>query len=335
MNTKQLSRVEIKDADRGEVEAVFATLDVIDADGDVTVKGAFDDGAPVLISAYGHSTTLAGTPPVGKGRIRETSTEAILEGQFFVDTQPGHDLFTVVKELSADDGPGQEWSYYYDAIKKRFGTFKGQRVRFLEKLKVFHVSPVERGAGVDTRTLATKNAKALPGGRTFNELRQLLREALDEITDMPEANAWLYVIDFTDEWVVYELEGAGWANPGTFQRDYTVDDAGSVTFGDETEVEARREYVPKSASVKFSEDGDAAVAAMTRFLDRCEEVVTFRTAQGKSRFSDTSVDVLGRLDVQMKRLDALLREAPEGTDRDEIEREFARYVAFSQGVNTT
>ena len=335
MNQKQLSRFEIKDVDKGEVDAVFATLDVVDHDGDVTLKGAFEDGAPVSISSYGHSTTTKGALPVGKGTIRESKNEAVFEGRFFLDTVDGHDTFTVVKELSAPDGPGQEWSYYYEAVKKSFGTRDGKRVRILEKLKTFHVAPVERGAGLGTRTLALKDVKELPGGRTVNELRQLLREALDEAIDTPAANAYLYVVDFTDEWLVYELEGSGWSTPGAYQRDYTVDDAGAVNFGDAVEVEARREYVPKSADaggIKFSEDGDAAVAALSRFLDRCEEVVTFRTAQGKTRFSETSVDVLDRLDTQTKRLDALLRgEAPE-SDCD-VEREFARYVALTQGVN--
>lgn len=335
MNTKQLSRVEIKDADKGEVEAVFATFDVVDHDGDVTVKGAFEVGAPVIISSYGHSTTTKGALPVGMGTIRETSTEAVMDGRFFLDTQPGHDTFTVVKELSAPGGPGQEWSYHYEAIKKRNGTFDGKRVRFLEQQKVFHVSPVERGAGIDTRTLSLKGIKELPGGRTVNELRQLLRDALDEAIDMPADNAWLYVADFTDEWVVYEQEGSGWAAPGTYQRDYTVADDGTVTFSDEVEVEARREYVAKDtgpAGVKFSEQVVAAVAAVSAALTRGEEVITFRTAQGKSRLSDVSVDTLGRLDAELKRLDALLRTSSTPLSEDEVEREFVRFVALTQGA---
>ncbi len=50
---KSLTRFEVKDAEEGVVEAVFSTFDVVDSDGDITRKGAFDDGASVLISAYG------------------------------------------------------------------------------------------------------------------------------------------------------------------------------------------------------------------------------------------------------------------------------------------
>lgn len=152
MNTKTLSRVEIKDADKGEVAVVFATLGVIDSDGDVTRKGAFTDGAPVRISAYGH-TSWQGVPPVGKGTIREVGTEAVMEGKFFLQTSAGRDTFEVVKEL----GDQQEWSYGYDPVKFSFGEHEGQQVRFLEELKVHEVSPVLLGAGVGTRLLTAKS----------------------------------------------------------------------------------------------------------------------------------------------------------------------------------
>jgi hypothetical protein len=143
--------VQIKDADRGQVQAVFSTFNVIDRDGDVTLPGAFEDGAEVVISAYGHKT-WTGAMPVGEGRIRNTKSEAVLDGQFFMDTRDGQETFTVVKRL----GVKQQWSYGYDTVAERPGTFDGQRVRFLERLKVHEVSPVFQAAGVNTRTLAVK-----------------------------------------------------------------------------------------------------------------------------------------------------------------------------------
>lgn len=152
MDTKALRRVEVKDADRGEVTAVFATLDVVDHDLDVTVPGAFTDGAAVRISAYGHAS-WHGSLPVGKGTIREVGREAVLEGRFFLDTAAGVDTFRVVKEL----GELQEWSYGYDPVEWSYGDHHdGQRVRFLRRLKVHEVSPVLLGAGVGTRTIGAK-----------------------------------------------------------------------------------------------------------------------------------------------------------------------------------
>src|SRR5213595_1548806 len=61
----------------GEVTALFARLNVVDADGDVTLSGAFTEGAPVVISAYGH-TSWGGALPVGKGTIGTRGDLALL-----------------------------------------------------------------------------------------------------------------------------------------------------------------------------------------------------------------------------------------------------------------
>lgn len=153
MDTKTLRRVEIKDEAKGEVTAVFATLGVRDHDGDFTRDGAFMDGAPVRISAYGH-TSWGGELPVGKGFIKVKGNKAILVGQFFMNTQHGKDTFETIKALSEDDL--QEWSYGFDIDEYAFGEVDGQRVRFLDKLTVHEVSPVLLGAGIGTRTLSAK-----------------------------------------------------------------------------------------------------------------------------------------------------------------------------------
>lgn len=149
---KQLSNVDIKNADRGEFSAVFSTYNVVDSDGDVTLPGAFEDGAEVLVSSYGH-TTWQGALPVGKGRIRSTKSEAVCDGQFFMDTTQGRDTFQVVKAL----GGSQQWSYGFDTVDSEPGKFDGRSVKFLKRLKVHEVSPVLIGAGVNTRTLAVKS----------------------------------------------------------------------------------------------------------------------------------------------------------------------------------
>ncbi|MFF5445486.1 HK97 family phage prohead protease [Streptomyces sp. NPDC012888] len=165
MDTKALGRVEIKDADKGTVKAVFSTFDVIDHDGDVTAPGAIEDGALVRISAYGHAS-WGGALPVGKGVVRIKGSEAILEGQFFMDTTHGRDTFETVKQLS-EDGL-QEWSYGFDVLDAEPVERDGRSVRLLKRLKVHEVSPVLLGAGINTRTLAAKShtpRPATPDGR--------------------------------------------------------------------------------------------------------------------------------------------------------------------------
>lgn len=178
MTTKQFASVEVKDADKGEIQAVFSTFDVVDKDFDVVKAGAFSGGAPVRISAYGHQSWM-GALPVGKGVIRTTGTEAILDGKFFMDTSVGRDTFTVVKEM----GDLQEWSYGYDPVKFSFGEVDGQKVRFLEQIHVDEVSPVLIGAGVNTRTLAAKGAPAKyleHAAAVITDVRQLI-ERTEEV----------------------------------------------------------------------------------------------------------------------------------------------------------
>jgi hypothetical protein len=163
---KTLTGVEIKNADRGEVEAVFATFNVIDLDGDVTVPGAFPDGAEVPISHYGHASH-GGALPVGMGKIRQTDTEAILDGKFWLDTTAGREHFDVIKKLGAKG----QWSYGYDPIEAEQGQFDGQDVRFLKRLGVLEVSPVLQAAGIGTRTLSAKGGQA----RTADEYKAAIR----------------------------------------------------------------------------------------------------------------------------------------------------------------
>lgn len=136
----------------GAFRAVFATLNVIDRDGDVTVKGAFSEGQEVRIARWGHNWSDL---PVGKGVIHSDAGEAWVDGQFFMDTDHGAETYKTVKNL----GSLQEWSYGFDVTKWSMGEFNGQQVRFLEGLDVFEVSPVMLGAGVDTRTEVIKAAK--------------------------------------------------------------------------------------------------------------------------------------------------------------------------------
>lgn len=152
MSEKKALRVEVKDAGEGTVQAVFATLNVVDLDGDVTLPGAFKDGQEVRISAYGHAS-WGSALPVGKGVIRASDAEAVLDGRFFMDTQQGRDTFLTVKEL----GPLGQWSYGFDVLDAEEGDFEEQKVRFLKSLDVHEVSPVLLGAGIDTRTVAVKS----------------------------------------------------------------------------------------------------------------------------------------------------------------------------------
>ena len=152
-------RMQLKaDGEPGEFSAVFATLNVIDKDGDVTLPGAFGE-QKVLVEPWNHNYTA---PPVGKGLIHEVADEAIVDGKFFLDTAGGAEHYAVVKEV----GDQQEWSYTFNVLDAERGTFEGEPVIFLKRLDVVGVSPVTRGAGIGTRTTAVKSAGVAGGDDT-------------------------------------------------------------------------------------------------------------------------------------------------------------------------
>lgn len=144
-------RVTIKSEAKGEVEVVFATLNVMDQDRDVTLPGAFTEGEGVAISAYGHKV-WDGAPPVGRGTIHTVGDEAVFRGKFFLDMVAGRETFLAVKGM----GELQQWSYGFTTELAEYGEFQGQEVKFLKKLRVFEVSPVLRAAGIGTRTTSAK-----------------------------------------------------------------------------------------------------------------------------------------------------------------------------------
>lgn len=145
---------EVKAKDNGQVTAIFSQFNVRDHDNDVTLPGAFEDGAKVRVSAYNHSS-WADSLPVGHGVIKTQGDFAIADMQFFLTTTQGKETFEVVKHMS--EVGLQEWSYGYDTLKASFGEFEGQQVQFLEQLKVHEVSPVLLGAGIGTTTLSVKS----------------------------------------------------------------------------------------------------------------------------------------------------------------------------------
>lgn len=204
---KSLSDFKIIDGKKGEFEAVFAVLEVKDLDGDVTMKGAFEEGAEVRVSAYNHKS-WDGVLPVGKGVIQEQGNQVTIKGRFFMDTEAGRDTFTVVKEM----GDLQEWSYGYDTLEEERGTFKGKSANIIKKQKVYEVSPVILGAGIGTRTTAIKSL--IEGDQETKQLNSTLftylRDAGREKFNATKER-WVYVEDFDidEKYAIYRIIDEG------------------------------------------------------------------------------------------------------------------------------
>lgn len=157
IEVKALDGLEIKDAEKGEIEAVIATLDVVDRDRDIIRPMAIKDGARVKLSDYGHSAAF-GAAPVGKGTLRIEGNKVLFRGKYFMSTSRGSEAFKMMKEIGPDES---EWSFGFhveeDAAPDEADRKKGA-FRILTKLDSFEVSPVLRGAGIGTRTVSVKAA---------------------------------------------------------------------------------------------------------------------------------------------------------------------------------
>ena len=171
---------ELKLSEAGEIELAFAQLGVVDHDGDVTLPGAFPT-KDVPMSAYGH-TSWDGSLPVGKGTISEAGDWAVFKGGFFMKTEQGRNTYETVKEM----GALQEYSYGYQPVEFSFGVHEGKDVRVLKLLDTHEVSPVLKGAGIGTHTLAIKSGSPGPDA-PYAEHATWIRDAVKAFLERTDA----------------------------------------------------------------------------------------------------------------------------------------------------
>jgi hypothetical protein len=96
----------------------------------------------------------------------------VFSGEFFMQTTHGRDAYETVKAL----GDLAEYSYGYNVLDGGPAMHDGKSVRELRRLDVFEVSPVLKGAGLGTHTLAIKSG-GLGTDLPFAEHESWLREA--------------------------------------------------------------------------------------------------------------------------------------------------------------
>jgi hypothetical protein len=136
----------------GLASAVVATFNVVDTGGDMSTPETFTSGEEIIVSPYNHSSMHGYAVPVGKGITRVTPTELIVDVEYFMQNQSGREAFEVVKQM----GASQEWSFGYKIWDQEPTNLGGRPVNLLKRVQVFECSPCHRGAGVNTRTLTTK-----------------------------------------------------------------------------------------------------------------------------------------------------------------------------------
>ena len=158
VTVKAFGGMEVKGAATGDVEAIIATLNVVDRDHEVILPGAIKDGAKVKLSGYGHAA-MYGDMPVGKGTLHTEGDKVIFKGRFFLSTIAGREAFETIKEIGTEG----EWSFGFRVISAENAPeawAKQGAYRMLKDLEPFEVSPVIIGAGIGTQTLAMKSQAA-------------------------------------------------------------------------------------------------------------------------------------------------------------------------------
>jgi len=165
----------------GTFEAVFATLDAIDRDGDTYDPGAFGK-QDVLISQYNHGSWEGGAKalPIGVGKITERDNKAIVHGEFNLANADAKATYDTLKYLHSK-GRGVEWSFALPDTEWRMAEIDGRHVRVYTSITVPEVSPVLMGAGVDTEMLSIKSGEGEPdmAGKD-NQQSKTFVEQLDE-----------------------------------------------------------------------------------------------------------------------------------------------------------
>lgn len=178
MLTKNVTIEQVND--EGVGLAVIATLSAVDHDGDTYAPGAFswkEGGGQWVAILPAHNR---GSVPLGKAWIYEDGDKAYAKFTLNLNTQAGQDWHAALKFDLATGKAVQEWSYGFDVIDADFQMRGENRVRVLKKLNCDEISPVIRGAGIDTGTVSIKAAQMKPAQfKTMIANLQAMTEAVE------------------------------------------------------------------------------------------------------------------------------------------------------------
>lgn len=179
----------LKKLDEGVLSVVFATMNVVDKDGDVALAGFYGKQDIVMVPAHDWSHV-----PIGKGVTREEGDLAIADIKLNLEIQAAKDWLSAIKFDLANGEPKQEYSYGFKVLEggSERGDRDGKQVRYLKPRedgtpgsKIWEVSPVLVGAGEKTRTLSAKSV----AGKTFADESQAVLDAAEGLVERVEVLA--------------------------------------------------------------------------------------------------------------------------------------------------
>lgn len=179
-----------------------------------------------------------------------------------------------------------------EALSVDFVTAAGRGGRILELIESARVEPSE------------EIAEALPGDMTANDLRDALCSAVSDAYGGDERYAW--VRDYTDEWVVFELDGDV-EQRGTFRQAYTVDGNDVALDGDPVEVQVVTTYEPVANTESATPAGPPATPAAPTASAEESEMTNTPGADGTAPPAGTSRSVLEQEVREQRRQVAIMQ----------------------------
>lgn len=306
--------VELKADKEGTFRARFATLNVVDHDKDVTIPGAFEQGAAVRVAQFGHNW---GDYVIGDGTLGADEKAAWADAEFYLDTSRGLDTYRSVKRASAKGL--QEFSYGFDVLEystdpEQLKKYPGAE-RILKKMKVHEISPVMLGAGIDTGIEYIKSAPQVMTGPTLRKARALVARLKAATTLDVNTLATVAQIDLLADNLDELVD--------TLMDQLNIPDPDEIVEGEPEE--------PKGFT--FAGHGDHALASVESYRSRAKTLVSMRSKEGRV-LSEANIARIGTvrdgLRAHASELDGLIGEATPKTDQaalQQIRLQFLRTAA--------
>ena len=142
-----------EDGPEGSITATFATLNVVDHDGDIIRKGA-GDKKQVNLGLYNH--VFASPTPAGVGDTYEKGNKLKMDGEYFLDLWAGEQTFRYLKHMKDRKRP-VEWSFAYHVTEGGWIKRDGKKIYEIKAMDIISVDPVGRGAGINIQTDSVKD----------------------------------------------------------------------------------------------------------------------------------------------------------------------------------
>jgi HK97 family phage prohead protease len=358
MDRKYLSvetKLQTKGDDAGQVSAVFSTFGVVDYDGDIVERSAFTDGEEVPM-VWAHRWY----EPIGKGVIRVLDDHARFDGTFFMDTEAGLERYKTVKAM----GSLQEWSWGFRVVGAEYEQRDGETIRHITDTERFEVSPVLKGAGIGTHTEAIKSV--FKGAISYDSAHSGGTPKADEDAewDGPAAvasaegeeqlrrmHAWVDSDEDADTKGAYKLPhhradgtlvwngvaAAAAALEGARGGvDIPSSDVGGVKAHLAKHYSEFDEEAPWEKGRTYTEQSEAALAAVSDWFDRTEALAALR-AEDERTLSQDHIERLERAREELRKVDEALeallwKQRNADVDVERLFLEYQKTQAMLQGV---